>query len=230
MTLPTLIEYGEIASLFERFRPALFGVADISQLSGIKDKNGSPFPKAVSFAIPMDKTIMATVKTGPNRAYAVEYRSVNDRIDALCTTLVGVIEALGFRAKTFAASLRTDPVNIRGDFPHKTAATLSGLGWVGKNCQLITRRHGPWIRLGTVFTDLAVSSGNPIAKSGCGNCHECVDACPANALEGNSWEPGIPRERLLDVYRCDQWKKEHYFQYNKGHNCGICTAACPFGK
>ena len=230
MTLTSLADYQSIASLFERFRPALFAVADMHTLSGVKDQDGAPFPRAISFAMPMDKTIMSTVKTGPNQAYAVEYRAVNERIDALCGALVDVIKTLGFRAETFAASLRTDPVNIRGDFPHKTAATLAGLGWVGKNCQLITRRHGPWVRLGTVFTDLTVSSGNPIEKSGCGKCRECVDACPANALEGNSWKPGIPRERLLDVCRCDQWKKEHYYQFNKGHNCGICTAACPFGK
>lgn len=230
MTLPSLAEYHEIVSLFKQFRPALFGVADLKKLPGIKDENGLPFPRAITFAMSMDKTIMTSVKTGPNPAYAREYRTVNDRIDELCTNLVAVIQVLGFRAKTFAASLRTDPVNIRGDFPHKTAATLAGLGWVGKNCQLITRRHGPWVRLGTVFTDLPVSTGKPIEKSGCGNCRECVDACPANALEGKSWKPGISRGRLLDVYRCDHWKKEHYYQYNKGHNCGICTAACPFGK
>ncbi|MGD9353360.1 MAG: hypothetical protein PVI72_10555, partial [Desulfobacterales bacterium] len=34
---------------------------------------------------------------------------------------------------------------------------------------------------------------------------------------------------ILDVRACDQWKKEHYFQYHKGHNCGICSAVCPYG-
>ena len=230
MTLPSLTDHSVIASLIRQYRPALYGVADIEALSGIKDRKGVPFPRAISFAMRMDKAIMASVKAGPNHAYALEYRTVNSQIDAFCAALVDAIEAMGFTAKTFAASLRTDPVNIRGDFPHKTAATLAGLGWVGKNCQLITRRHGPWIRLGTVFTDLAVSCGRPIENSGCGNCRECVDACPADALEGNSWKPGIPRERLLDVHLCDRWKKEHYYRYNKGHNCGICTAACPFGK
>jgi epoxyqueuosine reductase QueG len=58
----------------------------------------------------------------------------------------------------------------------------------------------------------------------------CVEACPAKALKGNKWYPGLAREEILDVQACDLWKKEHYFQYHKGHNCGICSAVCPFGQ
>ena len=68
MTLTSLADYQSIASLFKRFRPALFGVADMHTLSGVKDQDGAPFPRAISFAMPMDKTIMSTVKTGPNQA------------------------------------------------------------------------------------------------------------------------------------------------------------------
>jgi epoxyqueuosine reductase QueG len=56
-----------------------------------------------------------------------------------------------------------------------------------------------------------------------------VEACPAGALSGEEWYPGIEREKILDVLRCDQWKKENYFQFHKGHNCGICSAVCPYG-
>ncbi|MFO7750475.1 MAG: hypothetical protein R6V54_10325 [Desulfobacteraceae bacterium] len=55
----------------------------------------------------------------------------------------------------------------------------------------------------------------------------CVDACPAHALKGTAWYPGVPREEILDVQACDQWKKEHYFEFHKGHNCGICSSVCP---
>jgi len=40
----------------------------------------------------------------------------------------------------------------------------------------------------------------------------CVEACPAKALKGNMWYPGVPREEILDVRACDQWKKEHYYR------------------
>lgn len=61
--------------------------------------------------------------------------------------------------------------NIKGDFPHKTAATRAGLGWIGRHCQLISRKFGSWIRLGTVFTDMARLVGKPIERS------FCVAAC-----------------------------------------------------
>ena len=128
-----------------------------------------------------------------------------------------------------AASDRTDPVNIRGDFPHKTAATRAGLGWIGRNCQLVTRPFGPWIRLATVFTDLRLTPSTPFDRDFCGKCQRCVEACPAAALKGGSWYPGMPREEILDAPACDAWKKENYFQFHEGHNCGICSAVCPAG-
>jgi epoxyqueuosine reductase QueG len=104
------------------------------------------------------------------------------------------------------------------------------LGWVGRNCQLVTRQYGPWLRLGTVFTDMELACGPPVARSFCGGCVRCVEACPAGALTGEAWVPGIPRREILDAAACDRWKKEHYFEYHQGHNCGICAAVCPYGQ
>jgi epoxyqueuosine reductase QueG len=71
--------------------------------------------------------------------------------------------------------------------------------------------------------------GPPVERHFCGGCKRCVEACPAQALTGEAWRPGMPRERILDARTCDQWKKEHYFQFHGGHNCGICSAVCPYG-
>jgi epoxyqueuosine reductase QueG len=128
-----------------------------------------------------------------------------------------------------AASERTDKVDIKGDFPHKTAATRAGLGWIGRHCQLVTRKYGSWIRLATVFSELHLPGGPPVQRHFCGSCRRCVEACPAKALTGNAWYPGIPREAILDAEVCDRWKKENYFEYHQGHICGICSAVCPFG-
>ena len=207
----------------------LWGAADLSDFSTPKDAAGRQFPRAISLAIPMNPHVMLSIQDGPNQEYALEYSKINNRINELSNKLAVEITNRGFQSQALAASERTDTVAIRGDFPHKTAATRAGLGWIGRHCQLITRHFGSWVRLGTVFTEMELSCGPATERNFCGNCTRCVDACPANALQGKAWYPGIPREKILDVSACDKWKKKHYFQYHKGHNCGICSAVCPYG-
>jgi epoxyqueuosine reductase QueG len=206
-----------------------WGVADLGEFSTPVDIIGQGFPQAISWAVPMNSEIMSGIQGGPNKVYADEYARVNALINHLSTMLADEIQKRDFRARPLAASDRTDPINIKGDFPHKTAATRAGLGWVGRNCQLITRPYGPWVRLGTVFTDMPLPHAQPVEKSSCGGCRKCVDACPAKALKGSEWYPGIQRKEILDVQACDLWKKEHYYQFHRGHNCGICAAVCPYG-
>ena len=207
----------------------VWGAADLRNFSTPLDHEGNKFPLAIAWAIPMNPKIMASIQNGPNQPYADEYAKVNNHINELSVALSAEIEKRGFKSKPLAASVRSDTVNIKGDFPHKTVATRAGLGWVGRHCQLITRQFGSWVRLGTVFTDIELPCGPTINRNFCGKCMSCVEACPANALTGNAWHPGMPREDILDVRACDQWKKENYFQYHKGHNCGICSAVCPHG-
>lgn len=208
---------------------ALWGAADLRGFSTPLDQEGNEFPFAIAWVIPINPQIMASIQNGPNQQYADEYARVNNHINELSLALSVEIEDRGFKSNPLAASVRSDTVNIKGDFPHKTVATRAGLGWVGRHCQLITRPFGSWVRLGTVFTDFELPCGPPIERNFCGKCMSCVEACPAKALTGSGWYPGLPREEILDVRACDQWKKEHYFQYHKGHNCGICSAICPHG-
>jgi epoxyqueuosine reductase QueG len=208
----------------------LWGMADLQDFATPENADGQRLRFAVSWAIPMNPQIMAGIQRGPNPAYADEYARVNNLINKLARLLAGEIKNRGFEACALAASERTDPVNIKGDFPHKTAATRAGLGWIGRHCQLITRKFGSWIRLGTVFSNMALIAGPPQERNFCGRCMRCVEACPANALTGNAWYPGVQREKILDAMACDRWKKENYFAYHQGHNCGICSAVCPYGQ
>ena len=218
-----------LAAWMESQRISLWGIADLRGFSTPTDENDQQLPVAVSFAIPMNPQIMAGIQDGPNSEYADEYKRVNSLINELAMELALGIRSRGFQSRSLAASERTDTIHVKGEFPHKTAATRAGIGWVGRNCQLITRSFGPWVRLGTVFTNMALACGVPQQRSFCGKCTRCVEACPANALKGTDWSPGLPREEIISVNTCDEWKKTHYFQYHNGHNCGICSAVCPYG-
>lgn len=207
----------------------LWGVADLSAFETPVDADGRQFPIALSWAMPMAPEIMAGIQDGPTPAYARLYAKVNQRINGLTPQLAREITARGYRALPLAASDRTDPIRIKGDFPHKTAATRAGLGWIGRHCQLITRPFGSWVRLGTLFTDCPLPTGRPIERSFCGRCTRCVEACPAGALQGAPWQAGTARKALLDAKVCDRWKKDNYYRFHQGHNCGICSAVCPYG-
>ena len=74
----------------------------------------------------------------------------------------------------------------------REAAARSGVGFYGKNTLLITRRHGSWVVLGTLVTDVELESTPPLGLD-CGECRLCIDACPTGALD----EPGT-----LDSTRC----------------------------
>jgi len=229
MSDPLNIAPAWLGEWMEAHKIPLWGAADLREFSTPRNEKGQRFPFALSWVIPMNPKIMASIRNGPNQAYADEYSRVNDLIEELSVALAGELNVRGFCSKPLAASDRTDPGNFKGDFPHKTAATRAGLGWVGRHCQLVTRPFGTWIRLGTVFTDMELPCGPPMERSFCGSCTRCVEACPAKALKGNAWHPGVPREEILDARACDQWKKEHYIQYCKVHTCGICSSVCPNG-
>ena len=218
---------GQVDRLLGQEGAAAWGVAD---LTGLVPAKLGDFPRAVSLALAMEPQVMASIRQGPNQTYTELYEATNQRLNRICGCLRDLLTGEGRRAWAVPASVRSDPVNIRGDFPHKTAATRAGLGWVGKNCQLINRRLGPWLRLGTVFTDAPLTPDQPVEKSYCGTCTECVEACPAGALKGGTWRPGLEREDILDPAACDAYKKTHYKNFHDGHICGICSSACPWGQ
>ena len=208
----------------------LWGGADLRGFNTPLDAGRKPFPRALSLVFAMDPHVMASIANGPNQAYADEYARVNKQINDISDTLAKRIRSGGFQAQPLPASVRSDLVGIQGDFPHKTAATRAGLGWIGRHCQLITRAFGSWIRLGTVFTDMPFCCGTAAEKSFCGSCMRCVQACPAGALTGKAWHAGLGREQILDAQACDQYKKTHFSAYHKGHNCGICSSVCPYSR
>jgi epoxyqueuosine reductase len=64
----------------------------------------------------------------------------------------------------------------------RTWAQRSGLGWIGKNGNLINKQSGSFYFIATLITDLELAYDNPFAKDFCGTCTKCIDTCPTGAI------------------------------------------------
>jgi epoxyqueuosine reductase len=111
----------------------------------------------------------------------------------------------------------------------REAAARAGVGFYGKNTLLITRRHGSWVVLGTLVTDVELEPTPPL-DADCGECRLCIDACPTGALD----DPGT-----LDSTRClSYWTQAREpvppeYREHLGaqvYGCDICQDVCPWNR
>ena len=202
--------------------------------SEIGDRAPSEFPNlryAVTIVRRLSDTVVETIDGKPTMMYFHHYRTTNTKLDLLALDVVDFIEAQGYSALPIAASqsTNTDKEAYRGVFPHKTAAVLAGLGFVGKNALFITPQYGSKIRLATVLTDMPLSAEFPVMERGCGSCDICKNACPAKAITGNNYIYGNARDTVLDARRCSEHMKT-YKDIGRGAVCGICMRVCPYNQ
>lgn len=220
----------------------LFGVADLSpaterlvlQGGKIFDK----YPRAVSLGIRLANEVVDSIADHGNRALVMNYihhvySVVNHRLDQAALSIATVLMQQGHRAFPVPASQVLSFETYTGLAPHKTAAHLAGLGWIGKNALLVTKAFGPRVRFATVYTDAPLSAGTP-GRVRCGACRVCVDACPAHAFTGNHFDHDQPRDHIYDAGACNQYMKDRRLSLLGksvfGGNCGLCIQVCPFGR
>jgi len=185
----------------------------------------------ISITVRLLDQIINDIKDEPTHIYFHHYRTVNTRIDQILLSGAMKLQEWGYLAMPIAASqsINIEDNYYQGAFPHKTAATRAGIGWVGKSGCLITEEFGPRIRLGTLLTNMEVKYDTPIIESKCGGCKICVMTCPALAIQGNNWYPGINRESLIDARACSKHMSNFYKHIGRGSVCGICIKSCPKG-
>ena len=208
----------------------MVGFADLQEISSeIRDN----YTTGISITVALDPQIVAGIQDGPTPEYYEEYNRVNSLLDKLGHLATRHLTEQGERAEWFPATESfIDAETLSTPLPHKTAATLAGLGWIGKCALLVTREYGSAVRLATVLTDAELTDRVPVNESQCGDCTACVDACPGRAVSGQPWQAGTPREFLCNVFACRETARDFEKVREGVHDniCGICIAAYPWTK
>ena len=149
----------------------------------------------------------------PRYTWRDEYAVLRERLDALGRRLGGAYRVL------------VDD----NDHVDRAAAVRAGVAFYGKNTMAITRRHGSWVVLGVLVTDVEIEV-SPALELDCGECRLCIDACPTGALD----EPGV-----LDATKClSYWTQApasvpERYRAELGqsvYGCDICQDVCPWNR
>lgn len=111
-------------------------------------------------------------------------------------------------------------------------ATRSGLGWIGKNGNLINKDAGSFYFIATIITDLELNYDDAYAKDYCGTCNRCVEACPTEAI--------LP-DKVIDGSKCISYftielkdlvipgeMKGKFDNWMFG--CDTCQDVCPWNR
>lgn len=204
------------------------GVSDVGFFYDETEK----LPYGMSIAVRLSEEIIDEIENEPTHTYFNHYRNVNAFIDAMLLQAGLFLQKKGYRYVTVAASqsINKDSWNYSGRYSHKKAATLSGLGSIGRNSLFLHKEYGSLVRLGTLFTDCRFDCGCKDIPNICDGCDICVKACPAKAIKGGSWHPGVPREEIFDPEKCSQYMKTQFQKIGRGSVCGICMKVCPKNK
>ena len=141
-----------------------------------------------------------------------------ERLGLGLTAMADVLRSGGWRAVVVAD---------QNHLVDREAAYQAGLGWYGKNANLLIPGRGSWVVLGSIVTDAPLPRSREQVADSCGSCRRCIDACPTGAIVA----PGV-----VDARRCLAWIVQApgsipvEFRQAVGtriYGCDDCQEVCP---
>jgi len=140
------------------------------------------------------------------------HAAVSNYLKMICSH----IEALGGKAVYFVDS---------NSLPERYIASISGIGFIGKNNMLITSEYGSYVLLGEIITDLEIEADTPAINS-CGSCSLCIEACPTGSLKQDN--PNICLSYITQKKELeDSWLS---LLGGRLFGCDTCQDPCPYNK
>jgi epoxyqueuosine reductase len=113
----------------------------------------------------------------------------------------------------------------------KAWAKRSGLGWIGKNANLINKDQGSFFFIAELITDLELAYDEPLAKDYCGSCNRCVEACPTDAIAAPFVVDGSKCISYFTIELKDKIPSEYGDRFqNWIFGCDICQDVCPWNR
>ena len=146
-------------------------------------------------------------------------------------------EVIKHKLNEFLLSLKKEIGNISGrafvdsaPVMDKVWAAKSGLGWIGKNSNLINKKNGSFFFIAELIIDVELEYDGPI-KDYCGTCTKCIDACPTDAIVAPYIVDGSKCISYLTIELKENIPSE--FKNNMNNwvfGCDVCQDVCPWNK
>ncbi|MCK9273960.1 MAG: 4Fe-4S dicluster domain-containing protein [Syntrophales bacterium] len=173
------------------------------------------------------------VETTPSVQHRDLYNACNRSLDDIAFDLARWLGRKGHAAVPIGrdgyANIHVLLKNPRAAFSHNLAAYYAGLGYIGINNTVLTRKLGPRVRFVSILTDAVLSGTGPMNEPLCIRCGACSSFCPADALPITREElrdPAVPVAEY-DRTACTLWARE--LTRRGCYPCGICIKVCPVG-
>jgi len=253
----------ELTATVKKYAKALgvdmVGICSVEALKEWSQQGKGLLPKARSVVVVACRHSRAAINSDNIRMAQFDTHCLYDKLDRILKDLSLFLEDKGFLAVSLPfylpIKMSKETQGLIGDISLRHAAVEAGLGEIGLNRLLLTKRFGPRIRLGAVLTTAYLKPDQRFVEKICDNCGECVRACPAEAITEDGKVdvrkcarvilkyalPGLIRfvpslvgksedevwEAVREPFLWEIWQTMTYGTF---YNCFECMKACPIGK
>ena len=164
----------------------------------------------------------------PARGQISRYAWGDDYHDVIRQRLSELVDFIKQAAET---KLKTRVCVDTAPIIEREYAQKAGMGWIGKNTNLIHWRSGSWYFLAEVLIDIDLESDAPPLRGSCGTCTRCIEACPTDAIVA----PNLLDSRLCISYLTIELKESipKALRPKIGNlifGCDICQEVCPWNS